>query len=231
MTPDRRPGKGRGDYWTLVVVLDDAGLALLGRERARIALARGSGRARPNAVWLAWAPQPVTTICWTAPYGVYAAAVSERNGAAIRLLASAPALERAVHPFLGDGFASPIGCEALPRRHYGIRNDSPYTHAFGLLQSATIGETALDPPLNAVVLPPGFSADFTDFDMLYLWARAGVWGTTVTAEIEPPVTAFAHTSGERTMRYRYDAQTRLFAPSPGPADTGRFSPPHPHEPA
>lgn len=199
----------------LVIELDELGFRTLLRDRARIGLARASGVARPNAIWLAWSPEPLTTVSWTEAYSVYAAAIPERSGAAIFAAASAPALERAVHPFLGDAFAPPVVANDLPPGHYGIRNVSPSARAFGLLQAAAIGGTVITSLLNAVVLPPGFAADFTGFDRLYLWVQGGISGATAIAEIDRPVTTIVYAGGEYVKFYRYDPRTSLFIPSSG----------------
>jgi hypothetical protein len=198
---------------TLVLELGEPDLRALIQCNSRVALAKASGSAPLNAIWLAWAPAAVTTVVWTETYGLYAGAIPQRSGASIRVVASVqPAAERASYAFLGHAFAPPVVAADLPRRHYEIRNVSRSPAAFGLLQAATIDGVLVTAPLNAVVLPPDVGADFAHFDTVYLWLQAGVFGATVAAHISQATTTIVYAAGERVKRYRYDARTSLFLP-------------------
>ncbi len=200
---------------TLVLELDEADVHALSARKSRIVLAKSSGGAPPNAVWLAWAPAAVTTVVWTETYGLYAGAIPQRSGARIHVVAAVhPAVERAVYAFLGHAFAPPMAAAELPRRHYEIRNVSPVPAAFGLLQAATVDAVPVTAPLNAVVLPPGVGAEFAHFDTVHVWVQAGVFGSTAAAHVPHATTNIVYERGERVKRYRYDARASLFSPSP-----------------
>lgn len=203
---------------TLVLELAEPDLRVAVERKSRIALAKATGEAPPNAIWLACLPAAVTTVVWAEIYGLYAAPIPERSGAAIRAVASVyPAGERVGYSFLGHAFAPPVAVTDLPRRHYEIRNASRSPAAFGLLQAATVDGDRVTAPLNAVVLPPGAGADFAHFDTLYVWLQAGVVGATVAAHV-PPATTIVYVGSERMKRYRYDARASRFLPFAPPSE-------------
>ncbi len=205
---------------TLVLELDEPDRRALIERKSRIVLAKASGGAPPNAVWLACAPAAVTTVVWTETYGLYAGSIPERSGASILVVASVqPAVERVSYAFLGHAFAPPAAAD-LPRRHYEVRNVAGYPVAFGLLQTATVNDVLVTAPLNAVVLPPDGGADFAHFDTLYVWVQAGIFGATVATHVQQTTTTVMYGGGERVKRYRYDARTSLFL-SPGPPPEAR----------
>jgi hypothetical protein len=199
---------------TLVVEIDAAGLRALGAGEARLAIGKSVGSAPPSAAWLAWVPSGSNTIVWSETYGVFAARVPGASAAPLQLLASVhPAAERTIYPFLGDAFAEPSPAHDIPRRHYDVRNDAPFAAAFGLLQAATLNGAAVVAPVNAVVLPPGFIADFSAMAKLYVWAQRGPLAGAPVAHVPADAAVVEFAPGDAAKHYRYDSASAVFVPS------------------
>jgi hypothetical protein len=197
--------------YALVLAIGDASLRALTDARARIVIAKPAGNAAPNVVWLAWSPKAATIVRWAETYGLFAAEIPAGNGTALHLIDSIhPAEDRRIYPFYGNAFGDPADGPRVPRRHYDVRNASAVPCSFGLLQSATIDGTPRRSPVNAVVLPPGFTADFTMGAKLYVWVQ----NTDVTdggaPEIPDNVTIVALEPEHPTMAYRFDDETAAF---------------------
>ena len=174
--------------YRLVLEIDaDSSLALAGEDR-RVVLAQPAGNAQPNVAWLALPPISLTTVEWTATRGLYAAEAALRNGAAIvaRWLVH-PAVDGTAYAFSGASFDMLRDAGRIPRGHYDVVNDTPNAVVFGLLQDATVNGKTVRSPVNAVVLPPAFRADFAVPARVYVWTQRAI----ATGCIAPAVPADA----------------------------------------
>jgi hypothetical protein len=197
--------------YTLVLAIGDASLRALTDAQARLVIAKPAGNAVPNVVWLAWSPKAATIVRWDERYGIFAAEVPAANGAALRIIDSVhPAVDRQIYPFYDNAFAEPADAPRVPRRHYDVRNASPVARSFGLLQDATIDGTPRRSPVNAVVLPPGFTADFTIGAKLYVWMQAADIAEGVATEVPDNATIVALEPEHPAMAYRFDDETAAF---------------------
>jgi hypothetical protein len=128
----------------------------------------------------------VNTVVWTERYDLYAAQVPNFARERILPIARCLAVECGRCPFLGTHFGSPQAADDVPRGRFGIRNDAPFAGGFGLSQAAWVNSSRRYSPLNLVVLPPGFGADFASEADLHIWAGAevdsGVTASTVPEE-------------------------------------------------
>ncbi len=196
--------------YTLVMEVDDAGLRRLGEDDAWLAVGKSAGNGPPNVVWLAWAPSGSDTIAWGDAYGVFAAHVPGA-GAPLNVLAAIhPAAERALYPFVGERFAAPGAGGRIPRRHYNVRNDAPFAAAFGLLQAATLNGAAVAAPVNAVVLPPGFTADFSAMTKLHVWVQRSPVPSGILARAPVAAAVIELDPGDAVQCYRYDVAAGAF---------------------
>jgi|SRR5947209_7330797 len=197
--------------YTLVLAIGAAGLRALTDACARLVIARTAGNVVPNVVWLACSPKAATTVQWAEEYGVFAAEAAMGNGNALRVIDSVhPAVDGRIYPFYGNAFGEPADAPRVPRRHYDVRNASPVTRSFGLLQDATVDGSQRRSPVNAVALPPGFTADFTMGAKLYLWTQAGDVAEGAAPEIPDNATLVALEPEHPAMAYRFDDETAAF---------------------
>ena len=197
--------------FTLVLAIGDASLRSLTDAQSRIVIARPAGNAMPNVVWLAWSPAAATIVRWDETYGVFAAEVPATTGAALRILDTVhPAVDRRIYPFYGDTFGEPTDAPRVPRRHYDVRNASPVARSFGLLQDATIDGTPRRSPVNAVVLPPGFTADFTIGTKLYVWMQTADIAEWVAPEVPDNAAVVMLEREHPAMAYRFDDESAAF---------------------
>jgi hypothetical protein len=199
--------------YTLVIELGAAGLRHSAERRLRVVVAKPSGASKPNVAWLAREPAERTTISWDDTYGLYAAVVPERDGLPLSVVAAVyPALDGAIHPFVGTAFGDPVSEGRIPRGHYDVRNDEDeLAMTFGLLQTATVdGQRSTPVPLNAVNVPAGFTADFTAVTRVYVWAEADVGGGTVVSQMPPDATEVAFDAAHGARRCRYDVESGTF---------------------
>lgn len=199
--------------FTLTLDLGDTSLAALLAAGARLAIAKPAGVFAPNVVWLACDPVPRTTIIWDEVYGVYGAMVPSHDGARIRILdARYPAADRALHPFAGGGFGTPVSSERIPPNHYGVDNHTRCRAMFGLLQAASVNGIAVRSPVNAATLRANSGADFVAVTKLYVWAGPPVETGSVTARIPPSATLVTFTPDGPAKAYRYELASSSFAP-------------------
>ena len=197
--------------YRLVLAIGDAGLRSLTDARSRLVVARAAGNALPNVVWLAWSPAAETIVRWDDRYGVFAAEVPATNGAALRIIDSVhPAADRRIYPFYGDAFGEPVAAPRVPRQHYDVRNASPAVRSFGLLQDATVDGTVRRSPVNAVVVPPGFTADFTVAAKLYVWMQTADVAEGVAPEVPDNATIIGLEPEHPAMTYHFDAEAAAF---------------------
>lgn len=200
--------------YSLVLDVDDAALRRLSKTRVRIVVAKPSGNSKPNVAWLADEPGRTTTIRWDEAYGLYAAQVPVRDGAHIAIIAAAhPAADCVIYPFAGMAFGDPVMDGLIPRRHYDVRNDAAGAVTFGLLQEATINDRVVRAPLNAVVLPPGLTADFAAVKTVYVWMQAEIEGGSIISHVPADAAVVAFDPAHRVHRFRFDERTGTFAPT------------------
>jgi hypothetical protein len=197
--------------YTLLLAIGDASLRALTDARARLVIAKTAANRVPNVVWLVLSPKAATTVRWDETCGIFAAEAAAGNGNALRIIDSVhPAMDRRVYPFYGSAFGEPADAPRVPQRHYDVRNASPVTSSFGLLQDATVDGTSRRSPVNAVALPPGFIADFTLGSNLYLWVQAADVAEGVAPEVPDNATIVALEREHPAMAYRFDDETAAF---------------------
>ena len=200
-----------GQPCTLLLEIAAEGLGELAAADHRIVLAKPTGRG-PHVAWVTFEPRARRTIVWDDRYGVFAARARARIGAPVDVASSVyPATARMVYTFDGETFAEARPEARVPPGHFDIWNAGPAAATFGLLQRATIDGATISSPLNAIVLPADFTADFASVERVYLWAQHGVEPGAVIREVpaNAAVVAFDRTGGART--YRYDLGTSAFA--------------------
>lgn len=197
------------DRYTLFFEIDAENLDAMRARAARIVVAK-QGFSRPaNVAWLAWAPSRGDIVAWRETYGLYAADAVLQSGSLVEPAAIVdPALDRATYPFRGDSFGPFRPAPRLPARHYDARNESGGAVAFGLLQWAAVNGSAFRSPVNVVVVPPGFTADFAPLENLSIWVASGVRGGSI---VRVPRTATTlDFATRRTAHVRYDAAGARF---------------------
>jgi hypothetical protein len=186
-------------------------LGALTAAHARLVIAKPAGNAVPNVVWLAAGAKAATTVRWAETCGVFAAEVAAGSDDALRIIDSVhPAVDRRVYPFYGDAFGEPAEAPRVPHRHYDVRNASPSARSFGLLQDATVDGTPRRSPVNGVVLPPGFTADFTMGAKLYVWMESGDVARGGPPQMPDNAAIIALEPERPAMEYRFDDETAAF---------------------
>lgn len=197
--------------YTLVLAIGDASLRTLTAARARLVIAKTAANRVPNVVWLALTPNAATTVRWDETCGVFAADVASGNGNALHIIDSVhPAVDRRIYPFYGNAFGEPADAPRVPRRHYDVRNASPVRRSFGLLQDATVDGATHRSPVNAVALPPGFTADFVIGAKVYVWIQAAGVAEGGAPDIPDNAAIVALEPDHPTMAYRFDDETAAF---------------------
>ena len=198
---------------TLVVEIDDASLRTLSRAGHRVILARAVGNSRPTVAWLACEPRGRTTVVWDDAYGLYAAHYVLAEGEPLCAVDVVhPAVDGAIYPFDGRWFGAPLAAPNVPRGHFDVRNDAKVGEAFGLLQSATIDGVVLTSPLNAIVLPQGFTADFSAMSAVYVWTAAAAAAGTVVSNVPVDEATVRFDAGDSAKTCRYDGHSSTFRP-------------------
>ena len=200
-----------GQPCTLLLEIAADDLGELAAADRRIVLAKPAGRG-PHVAWLTFEPRARRTIVWDDRYGVFAARAGARIGARIDVSSCVyPAAARMIYTFDGATFAEARPEVRVPPGHFDIWNAGPSAATFGLLQRATIDGVTVSSPLNAIVLPADFTADFAPVERVYLWAQHGVEPGAVIREVpaDAAVIAFDRPGGART--YRYDLGASAFA--------------------
>jgi hypothetical protein len=212
------------DRFTVGFEIDGESLAALTSADARIVVAKHGAASSGHVAWLAWTPSGRDTLVWRESYGLYAAEAAPRQGSPIVPAAVVdPALERTIYPFGEDGFRAHRPASHLPAQHYDVRNDTRSATTFGLLQWAAVNGTAVRSPLNAVVVPAGFTADFAALRTLSIWCAPGARSGSI-ARIPGTAAVVVFDEMRRTARLRYDARSAGFAVEDG-ASRGRPRPP------
>lgn len=177
----------------------------------RIAIARACGNAAPNVIWAAVEPSRRRVVSWDGTFGVHACAVPSGHLTPLRILATVhPARERVVYPFSGGAFAAPADGARIPTQHYNVRNDGPEALAFGLVAIAAIDGARSPSPLNAVVVPARFTADFCAGDKVYVWVQPGAAAGTIVAAIPSSAAVVSYDERRRAARLRYDEASGSF---------------------
>lgn len=197
--------------YTLTLVIGEAHVRALAETGAQLVLAKSAGNAKPNLAWLAWNPAPENVVRWDETYGIYAAEAAFAEGREPRMLDSVhPAADRRVYPFHGTAFGPPGDGPRVPRRHYDVRNAAPFAVAFGLLQDAVVNGTTRRSPVNAVVVPPTFTADFTAVAKLYIWSQASEPLAGAAPDVPDDATIVTLDPARPVMAYRYDETSAAF---------------------
>jgi hypothetical protein len=176
-----------------------------------IVIAKATGNSPPNIAWLAIPAKERTTIAWDERYGLYASQTPLRWGAEIEVRSSIyPAVDHHVYPYAADRFNDPLYGNRVPHGHYDVRNDDPAVMTFGLLQTAWIDARAVRCPLNAVVVPENFTADFAVVPRIYVWTQRAIAACSVLTEIPGTARAIEFDGANASKSYRYDVDGTAF---------------------
>jgi hypothetical protein len=197
--------------FTLTLEIAEASLRFLMRSGTRLVMAKAVAGGAPGVAWLAWDPARINTITWQETYGLYAADIPEHEGAPIRLIANVyPAVDRSIYAYRDAAFTEPRASKRIPARHFDVSNESTSSTAFGLLQAATVNGELVRSPVNAVVLPRAFTADFAASTTVHVWTQTAVAGGTIAPDRPRNDRAVAFAPGQPARRLRYDDETATF---------------------
>jgi hypothetical protein len=195
----------------VTIEVAEPGLRFLVRSGTRLVVAKAAPGRPPTVAWLAWDPARVNTVTWHETYGIYAADIPEHDGAPVRLRTSVyPARERSLYLYRDPAFGEPHPSERIPPGHVDVSNASPSAAAFGLVQTATVNGGLVRAPVNAVVLPPAFTADFTAITTVHVWAQTGVAGGTIVPNAPRNARVIAFDPARPGRWFRYDERTATF---------------------
>lgn len=197
--------------YTLVVSIPQAELAPLESAGCVVVVAKAAGSAAPNVAWLVASAKIRTTIAWEERYGLYASETPLRCGAVIDVACGVyPAVDRQIYPFAAGAFGASAYGARVPHGHYDVRNDDPTAMTFGLLQGAWIDSRAVRAPLNAVVVPADFTADFTAAPRIYVWMQRAVAAHSILPNVPATATTIHFDDVNRWKSCRYDGATTAF---------------------
>ncbi|HTD33947.1 MAG TPA: hypothetical protein VK665_09825 [Candidatus Elarobacter sp.] len=191
---------------TYTLVLDTGGTdAAPAAAAPRWALAKPGGNALPNVVWLAVPVTGRTTVTWSESYGLYASSAAIRDGTPIAVERELrTALDRMLYPFSGDAFGPPADAPRTPAGHYEVVNRTAGTLTFGLLQAADVGGAPFRGAINAVALPPGFTADFSPMPTVFVWLDSAARSGSIVAELPATAARLTFSAGRRVRECRYE---------------------------
>jgi hypothetical protein len=197
--------------YTLVLSIAEPDLRTLASTGCMVVVAKATGSSAPNVAWLAAPGKPQTTIAWEERYGLYASETPLRCGAEIEVASAVyPAVDRHVYPYAAGGFGLPAYGMRVPHGHYDVRNDDRAAMTFGLLQRAWVDSRPVQSPLNAVVVPADFTADFTTAPRLYVWTQRAVAACSVLPNIPPTAKTIEFDGAHRARSCRYDGEATAF---------------------
>ena len=197
--------------FTLTLEIAEASLRLLTESDMRIVVAKASVGGSPGVAWLVWEPAPLNTVAWEETYGIYAAEIPEHDGAPIRLTASVyPAQDRSIYRYRHAAFAEPRPSRRIPPRHFDVSNDATSSTAFGLLQAATINGELVRSPVNVVVVPCTFTADFAAVTTVHVWTQTAGAGGIVAPDRPRNDRVIVFDPDRPARRFRYDDDTATF---------------------
>jgi hypothetical protein len=204
-----------GQTCTLLLHIDAEGVAELAATGSRVVVAKPAGSAPPNVAWLAIEPRTRISIAWEELYGVFASNTAVRSDSTIAVASRVhPATERRIYTYDGLRFADARTEARIPPGHYDVWNAGPAAATFGLLQAASVDGTVLQSPLNAVVLPADFTADFTPDTRVYVWTQRGAETGAIIGEVPRHAAVLAFGGQHRSRSYRYDGSGAVFVPGP-----------------
>lgn len=200
--------------YTLVLDVDDASLKTFKDSQSRIILAKPAGNAAPNVVWLSLQPSLRRMIAWDERYGIYSAQLPSRNGAKIEASNRlAHAEDGMLYSFRGGAFDQPIQSLRIPRGHYDVSNDAPFSAVFGLEQTARVNGRAICSPVNATILHSGMRADFAPVPRIYIWIEAELDSGSIFPDVPSDATVIVFDPADATKSYRYATESSVFVPS------------------
>jgi hypothetical protein len=195
---------------TLAIEIDDESLQALAAAQMRVAVAKQGTTGIPNIVWLALDLAPVITVRWSESYGLYAASAALSGDRILRVRAEQhPAIDRSVYSFRNDRFDEAVPDPGILPSHYDVRNASGQAATFGLLQAAIVNGGWVRAPVNAAVVPAGFTADFAPPTTLRVWALRDVEGGSV-ATVPPDASTVFYNAGPTAILLRYDLGEKTF---------------------
>ena len=203
------------DRRRLVLEIAPDSLRAMCEHGVRTVVARHGSSNPAGVAWLAWDPSPRDTIEWDELYCLYAADSVRHEGDVLKIRSViGAASDRTLYAFHNGLFGIMPAPGLLPRGHYDVRNDEPAAVMLGLLQSATINGCSHTGPVNAVSVPPGFTADFAPPDTLAVWMQPGVkTGSIVT--VPRHATSVNVDVAKHIVIFRYDQSSGAFIPASG----------------
>jgi hypothetical protein len=202
--------------YEVVLEIDDDDVRDLRGRACAPAIAKPAGTAPPTVVWFSAPLASRTVFAWDeSAYGLYAAVTAPKPSAALDPDGQIyPALPRVRYTFEDGGFRVRAGTSApeIPNGRYELANGAPVAITAGLVQRATVNGVDVLAPLNAVVLPPGFTAEFAPATKLYVWLQRPAAPGTVIAPAPDHAVEIDLGAPSRTIAYRYDPDGARFVP-------------------
>ena len=177
--------------YELDLIIDPHDLPLLLAAHLKITIARQVDKDAPQVIWRTFDPLEANKVTWINEYGIYASSQPKSEGGVIitTFTDQYPAKDNVVYTLNPDGTFSEslnqpppgAGVFAVANR---IPSDRYPSMNFGLEQKAIINGTQAPPsPLNAVLVPSQFDAQFIPQNILYVWMQAPYESGTIVGHV------------------------------------------------
>lgn len=196
---------------TLVLLLGVEGSAALSDAGEHVVIAKSCGPRAPLVAWTVLPPSLVVWLSWADEYGVFAARVPARAGSSVIVdNAMYPACDRTTYRYRNHVFEPVAPLEdGLPKKHYGIVNESSDAMAFGLLQRVTTADHESVLPVSFAALSPGVPADLIPDEDVVVWSDVTTAAGTVVSAA-PPRALVIPSDGRRSQCCMYDVSANAF---------------------
>jgi hypothetical protein len=169
----------------------------------------------PPVAWIVERPRPATWLAWDDTCGIYASDTPVWSASAIQVQACVyPSVDRALYSYAFGAFRRRHADHGFPAAHYGVRNSARAAGTFGLVQAATVNGVRRVSPVNAVVLPSRFTADFTAAPTLVVWVQPALEQGSIVASIPENALSIPHSKTD-CLWYRYDRCSNSFIDASG----------------
>lgn len=200
--------------YTITIAIDAQGIQAITSSGQYVALSKlvtGVGNS-PTVLWLAFSPLGQNTVTWTDACGIYVTTtpLKPANTLLVNAQTDGAALPDLLYSFARGQFTAGTQTGA----GYGVADQTPDPHgavySFGLLQNATVNDTAASAPTNALSMLYGEEAWFVQQQTVSLYLAYACPNGTVISGIPPTALTITLSAAQPSASVAYNDANNTF---------------------
>lgn len=203
--------------YRLFINFTEEALKVIYAAHQRLALTKAvAGNMGKTVVWVSTLPFARNTIEWKENYMLYSSMEEVQNGANIKKLSDATAIDNVVYDFSSAIFQNAKPSECVGANEYAVHNamDQYDSLTFGLAQEVKVnGKTKEGNPINALTLPYNHTAVMSPVEKVKIFLANSVDDGIVLSKQFSNAIEVEFRGNETEKTITYDCEKGMFIPA------------------